>query len=80
MRQWAAILLGKAGDAADRRLVASCIDDHHLARAIVVALQADPALRGRAYADIVSRFSDLAPLVGRYKGLAKQVWPVYDTW
>lgn len=81
IRQWAAVLLGRAGDAADRRLITSHhLDDHHLARAAVVALQADAALRGTAYAQVAAKYPDLKPLVDRYKGLAKEAWPVYPTW
>jgi hypothetical protein len=81
VRQWSAVLLGKAGDASDHRLVASHhIDDVFLARATVVALQSDPSLRGAAYADIISRFPDLKPLANRYRGLAKEQWPDYPVW
>jgi hypothetical protein len=81
VRAWAAVLVGKAGDAFERaRLVPHRMDDIRLARGMVVALQADPTLRGTTYADILARYAELRPLVDRYKGLAKEEWPLFPIW
>lgn len=80
-RQWAAVLLGKAGSAADRVAVSRYANDHELlARAAVVALQADPALRAVTYASIITQFPGLKTLADRYKGRARPLWPVFPTW
>jgi Reverse transcriptase (RNA-dependent DNA polymerase) len=81
-RQWAALVLGKQGDASDLAVVIdNCRDDVDLARASVVALQETiPSVRNVAYADIETVFSELRPLVGRFKGLARPLWPRYPVW
>lgn len=81
VRAWSAVLVGKYGDAADRAsLVPYRLDDPILARGIVVAVQADPAIRGTTYADVLRAFPELRALVDRYKGLAKERWPLYAIW
>ncbi len=80
-RQWAAVLLGKTGTPHDRSLLALHATEHEmLARAVVVALQADAAARGAVYADIVSRYPDLEALTNRYRGMARPIWPTYPIW
>jgi hypothetical protein len=81
VRQWAAVLLGKSGTPADRAVVArNAADDEMLARAVVVALQADPTLRGSTYATIIRAYPGLRRLADRYRGFAKPIWPIYPTW
>lgn len=81
IRQWSAVLLGKAGTAADRVIVSRFSTDHELmGRAAVVALQADIAIRGTTYATVVSVYPVLKPLTVRFRGLAHPLWPVYATW
>jgi hypothetical protein len=81
LRAWAAVLLGKAGDAADRAMLRPyMLDDVMVARGMVVALQADRSLRGTAYAEIAARYPELRPLIGRYKGHAREVWPIFPKW
>jgi hypothetical protein len=79
-RQWAAVLLGRHGDAADHGLIAKYhLDDEALARASVIAIQAaDPTLRGTVLADIGSRFPAQLPLIARVRGLRSPLWPEYE--
>lgn len=80
-RQWAMVLLGKSGSAADRTTVSRHAIDHELlARAAVVAMQSDPVLRGATNALIVTQFPGLKPLADRYKGRARPLWPTFPTW
>jgi hypothetical protein len=80
VRQWAAVLIGKSGTAADRAIVARFAPDHELiARAAIVAMQADPG-RGVGYAAITTAYPVLKTLADRYRGFARPVWPAFPTW
>jgi hypothetical protein len=78
-RSWAAVLLGRHGDASDHELVArECVPDEVLARAALVALQrANANLRGTAYRDAAAHSPDLAVLANKLRGRPSPEWPSY---
>ena len=81
-REWAAVFLGRFGDASDLAEVSRCSSENaYIARASIVALQrVDAVSRATTYAGLVARFPDLRSLVERVKGLASPFWPICDVW
>jgi hypothetical protein len=79
VRQYAAILLGKHGDAADHTFVAArSLDSLPLAHAGVLALQlADARLRGRYLSDVQSRYPQSRALVAKLGRSRPVRWPEF---
>jgi hypothetical protein len=79
-RQWAAVVLGHHGDAADHvLLVRHHLDNTDLARATAVAVQTvDPTTRRDVWADVANRYPEQKDLIGRLKGRKRPFWPVYE--
>lgn len=78
-RQWAAVLLGRHGDAGDHALIGlHHLEDLDLARACIIGLQsADPTLRRDAFGQIGTKYPALRPLINRVKGLKSPWWPTF---
>ena len=80
VREWAAVLVGKAGTDADRNAIYPYrVDTRHMARAMVVAFQGS-GRRGSVYGDVAKSFPELRSVTNRYKGFARPLWPVFPVW
>jgi hypothetical protein len=77
VRQYALVLLGKLGDPGDHAVVERVgLESSPLAAASLIALQdADSRTRGRAYAAICAKFSELRVLESKLNGRRSPMWP-----